>query len=138
MIKSKIVHNNNGFTLLELLTTVVLATIISSIIYATYQNQQNLHRQQEAVVDMQQNSRAAIYLIGQELRMAGFDPLEAGGMGIQPGANSTTIQYLQDLNQDGDANDPNENTCLGFRTQDTWSLKLTAALRFRMIKLIQN
>ena len=112
MKNTKIKCSDHGFTLVELMVAVVISTIVAAAIFAAYQNQQKLYKRQEAVIDMQQNARAGLYLISQELRMAGYDPTDIGGVGIQT-ANATTLQYTQDLNENN-AIDPGETVTLTY------------------------
>ena len=118
MINKETISHNKGFTLVELMATVLLSAVVATVLYAMYQNQHKLHRTQEAVVDMQQNGRAAMYLLGQELRMAGYNPLETAGTGIQTTSNAITLQFTQDLNEDGDTADANENVTLTWDSTD--------------------
>ncbi len=103
-----------GFTLLELMITVLLSSVVAIAVYSAYTSQHIIYRSQEAVVDMQQNLRSGMYLLNQELRMAGYDPTGITGASIT-GATNTRIDFTQDLNGDGDLvgafpnPDPNEN-----------------------------
>jgi type IV pilus assembly protein PilW len=93
---------------------VLLSAIVAGAIYSSYTSQRKIHRRQEAVVDMQQNSRAALYIISQELRMAGYDRFGTAGAGIvaaNTGVNS--IRYTQDLDDSGGI-DPGEDITLAF------------------------
>ena len=74
--------NRKGFTLIELLIAMVVASIIMAAIYTAYRSQAEAHRTQQLVVQMQQNMRAALYLLEREIRMAGYsitDPPAAAG-----------------------------------------------------------
>ncbi|UCE54272.1 MAG: prepilin-type N-terminal cleavage/methylation domain-containing protein [Desulfobacterales bacterium] len=62
----------NGFTLVELMVTMVVAAILLAGIYAAYQAQLRTHVTQQAVVDIQQNLRGAMYFMQRSIRMAGF------------------------------------------------------------------
>ena len=64
--------NKKGFTLIELLIAMVVASIVMASIYAVYRSQTAAHRTQQLVVQMQQNMRAALYLLEREIRMAGY------------------------------------------------------------------
>ncbi len=94
--------NNRGFTLVELMITVLLSAVVAGVIYASYTSQRKIHRRQEAVVDMQQNARAALYLISQELRMAGYDRFgTAGASFVAANTGVNSIRYTQDLDDSG-------------------------------------
>ena len=64
--------NRKGFTLIELLVAMVVASIVMAAIYSVYRSQTQTHRTQQLVVQMQQNMRAALYLLERETRMAGY------------------------------------------------------------------
>jgi len=64
--------NRKGFTLLEILIAMVVASIVMAAIYSVYRSQTQTHRTQQLVVQMQQNMRAALYLMESDIRMAGY------------------------------------------------------------------
>jgi len=102
--------NFRGFTLIEILVAMVVSGLVLSGIYSTYQSQQRSYILQEQIAEMQQNLRASMYLMARELRMAGFNPSGASGVGIVDGAwTSTSIQFTKDDNGDGDVTDSGEN-----------------------------
>jgi type IV pilus assembly protein PilW len=74
--------NNHGFTLIELLVYVGIFGVVLGSILTAYQGQLRAHVVQREVVDMQQNIRAALYLMDREIKMAGYNPLGAPGIGI--------------------------------------------------------
>jgi prepilin-type N-terminal cleavage/methylation domain-containing protein len=57
-----------GFTLVELLVTLVLLAIVSAVFYRTLMTNQRLYQKQTQAIDLQQNIRAAAALLPQELR----------------------------------------------------------------------
>ena len=64
--------NKKGFTLIELLIAMVVASIVMASIYAVYRSQTAAHRTQQLVVQMQQNMRAALYLLEREIPDTSF------------------------------------------------------------------
>jgi type IV pilus assembly protein PilW len=66
-------RNNLGFTLLELMIAMVIASIVAAAIMMSFDSQQKTQVNQQLVVEMQQDARAALYLMQQDIRMAGFD-----------------------------------------------------------------
>jgi type IV pilus assembly protein PilW len=64
--------NRKGFTLIELLVAMVVASIVMAAIYSVYRSQTQTYRTQQLVAQMQQNMRAALYLLEREIRMAGY------------------------------------------------------------------
>jgi type IV pilus assembly protein PilW len=97
-----------GFTLVELMITIVISSIILTAIYSAYLSQQRTAIAQEQVAEMQQNIRAALDILSNEIRMAGFDPAGGAMTGIIT-ANPGLISFTQDINSDGDSGDSEEN-----------------------------
>lgn len=64
---------NGGFTLMELMVTLALTSIIIAVIYSAYTLQQRTFRRETLVVAAQQNARNALFLMENEIRMAGYD-----------------------------------------------------------------
>jgi len=62
----------SGFTLVEVLITLVLTGIMMSAIYQLYLNTQSVALGQEEVVELQQNLRIAMDRLARDIRMAGF------------------------------------------------------------------
>lgn len=81
---------SSGFTLVEILVTLGLVGIVSAAMYKTFQIQQHSYMIQEQVVEMQQNVRAAMDIMVQDIRMAGYDPKATGTFGFVclPGTGS--------------------------------------------------
>ena len=72
--KKRLANLQQGFTLVELLVAMAMAGIVIGAIYSTYKSQQDSYVAQTHVAEMQQNLRAALYVIGRDIRMAGFNP----------------------------------------------------------------
>ena len=106
-------REEKGFTLLEILVGLAVASIVLTAIYQTYLSQQKAYVVQEEVAAMQQNLRAAILMIGSELRMAGYDPSGKANAGIisisNSGDGAYTINFTKDLNGDGVTDDADED-----------------------------
>ncbi len=64
-----------GFSLIELTIAVGISTFVLAAIYMNHRYQTQSYVAQEHVSDMQQNLRAAMYVLSRDLRMAGYDPL---------------------------------------------------------------
>ncbi|MCK5126218.1 MAG: hypothetical protein KAR42_08170 [candidate division Zixibacteria bacterium] len=62
-----------GMTMVELLITLLLTGIISAAMFKVYVNQHHAWIQQDNVIEMQQNARAAIDELTRQLRMSGYD-----------------------------------------------------------------
>jgi type IV pilus assembly protein PilW len=105
-------NTKKGFTLLELLVAMMISTIVMAAIYATYRAQLRSHITQQALVEMQQNARAAMFAMEREIRMAGFDPSGDADAKVLI-ADAAQIKFQIDRNEDGDpapvpGTDPNE------------------------------
>ncbi len=75
-------ERESGFTLVELLVTMVISLVVMGGIYSTYYSQQKSYLAQEQVAAMQQNLRAAMYNIADEIRMAGYDATGSNLFGL--------------------------------------------------------
>ena len=95
--------NTTGFTLIELLIAIAIFGVASAAIYATYQHQQDTYLAQEQVADMQQNLRAAMFSLAQDLKMAGYDPSESADAVNDSNniAQVAELRFAYDDNQDG-------------------------------------
>jgi type IV pilus assembly protein PilW len=71
-----------GVTLIELLVAMVVALITIIAIYNTYAVQARNHRNQKVAGALQQNLRAAMTILQQEIRKAGYDPHGSRRFGI--------------------------------------------------------
>lgn len=82
MEKSKFkIIGSTGFSLLEALIAMILAGVVMTAIFKVYVNQHKNWGQQEQIIDMQQNARAAIDELTRQIRMAGFGlPLQLDGI----------------------------------------------------------
>ena len=65
-------RSNSGFTLVELLVAVALGLVILAGLFQTFRTQHDTYIVQDQVAAMQQNLRAAMYLITRDLQMAGW------------------------------------------------------------------
>lgn len=104
-------NENKGFTLVEILVGLVVSGLVLTGIYSTYQSQQQSYILQEEMAKMQQNLRAAMYLMTRELRMAGFDPTGGANAGIVSGEwSDESLRFTKDDNDtDGALDDPGED-----------------------------
>lgn len=110
MIKST--KKNKGFTLIELMVTMAVASIALAGIYGAFQAQVKANETQEAVVDIQQNLRTAMYFLQKSIRMAGygsgagfvddFSTFEAPYDSSTATRTSTAIAFTVDDDDDGE------------------------------------
>ena len=92
-------RNDNGFTLLELMVTMAIASIVMAAIVATHNSQTRSHLTQQATVDMHQNARAAMHVMKSEIQMAGYDPAATANAAVLIAtANNFRFQFDADGN----------------------------------------
>lgn len=65
-------ERESGFTLVELLIAIALGLVILGGLFQTFRTQHDTYIVQDQVAAMQQNLRAAMYLITRDLQMAGW------------------------------------------------------------------
>jgi type IV pilus assembly protein PilW len=109
-------HRERGFTLVEIMVALAIASIVVGAMYSTYALQRRTHAVQQATSEMQQNVRAALVMLVGDLNMAGYDPTGAGGFGFKAstifqradGALSAAVKtdasnlaFTSDLNENG-------------------------------------
>jgi type IV pilus assembly protein PilW len=108
-------RHSSGFTLIELLIVIAISSILMLVVGNFFISTKELNIVQEQIADTQQSVRAAMEIMGRDIRMAGLDPTSAGIVGfVDNGTDSTdtdqnsiTIQY--DYDGDGTVgNDPND------------------------------
>lgn len=100
--------NNRGFTLVELMIAMAIAGIVSAAILMAFNSQQKTQVSQQLVVEMQQDLRAALYLMQQDIRMAGHDPLWVDGNADLVDDNRQTDLIDNDCDTNADGADPDE------------------------------
>ena len=96
-----------GFTLVELIIATAVTLVVLAAIFMTYKSQQDSYVSQEQVAEMQQNLRAAFYMMARDVRMAGYDPTGVAGAGMVA-ANANNINFTMDITggeSDGNNND---------------------------------
>jgi type II secretory pathway component PulJ len=113
-------RNARGMTLAELLVGSALSMVVIGGVYSFYASQTQALAAQRAYARSQDVTRTVIDLLGRELRMATYDPsglaITTSGPGSCPGIKQglllgklDEIQFVQDLNGDGDVTDEAEN-----------------------------
>lgn len=101
-------RGNKGFTLVELMIAIVLSALSIKAIYEVYLGQKKTSEINEEIVGMQQNVRAALYYMEDEIKKAGLNPTERkdNGVGIVV-ADASKIQFTSDFT--GGENDGIDN-----------------------------
>jgi type IV pilus assembly protein PilW len=118
------IKSSQGFTLVELLVSVVVSGVVLAGICSTFYSQHTSYLNQEQIVSMQQNIRAAMYIMEREIRMVGHDPNGDSGAGIMT-HNAGSIRIAQDLTNnagtgipDSDVGDPGEDITYSLQDAD--------------------
>lgn len=96
--------NKKGFTLIELLIAMAVSSAVMAVIYSTYRAQLRSQVTQQALIEMQQNARAAMYAMERDIRLAGYDPDGSQSAGITK-ADPDTITFTISAISDGIDND---------------------------------
>jgi len=95
---------DRGFTMIELLVAMAIASIVMAAIYSAYAGLTRSYTTQNVAADVQQAVRATIDFVAEDIMMAGLaNPWEdyVGNVGISE-AGSNRIRFNTDRNMDGD------------------------------------
>jgi len=92
--------DSKGITLIELLVVLVICTILIGGIYRLFVSQSRAYTVQDQVVEVQQNTRAAMEILLRDLRMTGFDNDRTATVIVPdpplvPGDHAFTVMYEQ-------------------------------------------
>ena len=105
----------SGFTMVELLVVLAVSSIVLTLMYQVYISQLKTYTTQQELIDMQQNMRAALYLMEREIRMAGHGPNGGVADPAITTAQIDNIAFAMDITggtsldpSDGDTGDPGE------------------------------
>jgi type IV pilus assembly protein PilW len=89
-------RNAKGMTLIELLVVLVICTVLIGGIYRLFVSQTRAYTVQDQVVEVQQNTRAAMDVLLQDLRMVGYDDDTTGvrvAQAVTPEDHAITVRY---------------------------------------------
>jgi prepilin-type N-terminal cleavage/methylation domain-containing protein len=84
-----------GFSLVELLITLVIMSVVSLAIYSVFSVSSRSYTTQGVTADVQQSVRAAMEVMLQDIRTAGLDPTASGNFGIEL-AEVTKLRFTSD------------------------------------------
>jgi type IV pilus assembly protein PilW len=107
--------SQKGFSLIEMMVAMAIASIVMAGIYTFYQSQLRSHVTQQVLVDMQQDARVAMYMMTREIRMAGCDPQFNTGATIRI-ANAAEIAFDSDEDGDGAIDEDTERFYYALQT----------------------
>jgi type IV pilus assembly protein PilW len=118
-------HESDGFTLIEVLVALAVSGVILTSVFMAFKSQHDNYLTQDQVVEMQENIRAGVGIMAQELRMAGYDPYNTGNIGIvTAAANSVSFTLVADSDNldndnDGTIDEQGELDTVTFSFSDT-------------------
>ena len=104
----RIKNDQKGFSLVELMVVLAISSIVMGGMYAVYNSQLKANVTQQAVVEMQQSLRTAMYLMARDLRMAGYDPYDMDDkddLGIVTAGQASVIFTMDILGGEADLRD---------------------------------
>jgi len=90
---------SRGFTVVELLVALGMAALVFGLIVSFFANMSRSTSTQNAAAAAQQTARAGVDFMAQELRLAGLDPLNSAGAGIEAislAGDGTLIRFTSD------------------------------------------
>lgn len=103
----RIIYQEKGLTLVELLIAMVISGITLSALFTTLIVHRRHYALQEQVTEMIQGARAAVDMMAREIQPAGYSPGGAVFDGIP--YHATQLRIQADLNGDGDTSDASED-----------------------------
>jgi prepilin-type N-terminal cleavage/methylation domain-containing protein len=101
-IKSRLAGKQgpHGFTLLEVMLAMGIASVVMAAIYGVYITQTRSYTTQNVSADVQQQVRAAIDFMAEDIMMAGLNPSRLPGVGILTAATDL-LRFSADRDIDG-------------------------------------
>ncbi|MCI5120525.1 MAG: prepilin-type N-terminal cleavage/methylation domain-containing protein, partial [Candidatus Electrothrix sp. AUS4] len=130
MQRQKQKKKESGFTFIELMVSMVIASFVFAGIYGVYTIQQRSYTVQEQVSEMQQKGRAALDFMVRDIRMAGYN--DPDGNCTSRGtsdfskwkAESTTFTFLTCMDDDGNENTPLAKVTIQYGLYKAYSSKV--------------
>ena len=80
--RHSIVSTDKGFTIIELLIAIIVTSIVGVAMVSNSISQQRAATMVRQVAQMQQQLRGAVYILEEDIRIAGYDPQSTGLFGI--------------------------------------------------------
>jgi type IV pilus assembly protein PilW len=103
-------NQRHGFSLVELLVAMAIAGVVMAAVFKIFTTQQDSYLIQEQMAEMQQNVRTAKYIMTREIRMAGYDPMNAGAAFGFVSAYGDSINFTMDIvGEDGAVTVPGDD-----------------------------
>ena len=105
-----------GFTLIELITVIVVAGLLLTALTSFYLSEQRALRQQQIQIETSQSLRVALEQMVRDLRAAGRNPLDAANIGFVK-ASATEVEFTLDNDNDGLVTDTDPAEHKGFKIE---------------------
>lgn len=96
--------DKKGFSLIEIMVAIAIMSILSIAMMKTYTGFTRVYTTQEVAAGVQQDLRASLNIMTQDIRMAGFDPTDSDNFGVEV-ATATNIRITSDTDMDGAVDD---------------------------------
>jgi len=97
ILSKKSIRDNRGFTLVEMMMTLLIFGVVMGVIGNVFFTTQGLYGRTSERATQQMSARAGLSIIAEELRRAGYDPDGAGIVGLES-AHADTIRVNAELN----------------------------------------
>ncbi len=97
--------DKKGFSLIEIMVAIAIMSVLSIAMMKTYTGCTRVYTTQEVVAGVQQDLRAALNIMTQDIRMAGFDPQDADLFAIEE-ATANKIRFTSDTDMNGNLEPP--------------------------------
>jgi prepilin-type N-terminal cleavage/methylation domain-containing protein len=122
---------DRGFTLVELLVAMAIASIVMAAIFSVYAALTRSYTAQNAYADVQQAVRASVDIMAEDIMMAGLRDRWEGYSGNLPQiltAGSEEMSFTSDRDMDGTINGNSENITYRLNPTDKRQLQIIDAL----------
>ena len=96
-----------GFTLVEILVALAVMGIAVGAIYGVFTASNKSYHTQDRVAEAQQGVRVGVDFMVRNIRIAGLDPLNTAGAGIEQ-ATTTRIRFTSDIDMNGIIDNPQD------------------------------
>ena len=100
MIHNPLKSSRSGFSLVELMIAMVIATVSLGAIYGVFASVQKSSTSNEVTARVMQNLRTSIDFMESDIRMAGLDRFGTAAAGIEI-ATATNLRFTADRNMNG-------------------------------------
>jgi type IV pilus assembly protein PilW len=94
-LKKQIQNQSSGFSLIELLMVLAMSLILLGAAVSTMVSLQRSYTTHDVAADTQQDIRMAMVFITRDIKLAGLDPINSAGSGIER-ADSSYIRITSD------------------------------------------